>query len=143
MNLRHTNLPIVLTSFVGRHREIDDISQLLASARLVSLVGPGGCGKTRLALRVATQIAGQQSHDIRWVDLARLLFDTVLENGGVWHLYGHSWEIHELNLWEELRIVLDFVSNRPGVLYLCNGSVVRLGAMQPTTMALCSERPAL
>lgn len=47
------SLPIALTSFVGRKRETADIAQLLAGARLVSLVGPGGSGKTRLALQVS------------------------------------------------------------------------------------------
>ena len=49
---RH-NLPDQLTSFVGRDREIDEIGRLLASTRLVTLTGAGGCGKTRLALQVA------------------------------------------------------------------------------------------
>lgn len=44
-------LPIALTSFVGRERETADVAQLLASARLISLIGAGGGGKTRLALR--------------------------------------------------------------------------------------------
>ncbi len=62
-----------------------------------------------------------------WVKLAMLLFDAVLNHGGVWHLYGHSWEIDDFNLWADLRVVLDYVSNRPGVLYLANGAVVKFG----------------
>ena len=49
---RH-NLPDQLTSFVGRDREISEIERLLASTRLLTLTGAGGCGKTRLALQVA------------------------------------------------------------------------------------------
>lgn len=66
------NLPTVLTSFVGRKREIAEISQLLASGRLVSLVGAGGCGKTRIALHVAAETAHPQTDDVCWVELARL-----------------------------------------------------------------------
>jgi predicted ATPase/DNA-binding CsgD family transcriptional regulator len=69
---RHTSLPIALTSFVGRERELADVARLLASARLISMVGPGGGGKTRLALRVATQIADQFADGVCWVELARL-----------------------------------------------------------------------
>jgi hypothetical protein len=47
------NLPVQLTSFVGREREVAEVAVLLAAARLVALTGTGGCGKTRLALRVA------------------------------------------------------------------------------------------
>ena len=49
---RH-NLPDELTSFVGRDREFSEIERLIASTRLLTLTGAGGCGKTRLALRVA------------------------------------------------------------------------------------------
>jgi DNA-binding SARP family transcriptional activator len=49
------NLPAQLTSFVGRERELAEIRGLLGSARLVTLTGPGGSGKTRLALQVANE----------------------------------------------------------------------------------------
>jgi peptidoglycan-N-acetylglucosamine deacetylase len=61
-----------------------------------------------------------------WVELAKILFDSVLRSGGLWHLYGHSWEIEELRLWPGLKEVLDYVSNRPGVTYLANGPIVKL-----------------
>src|SRR5262249_54522957 len=47
------NLPVLLTSFVGRERETRQVRQLLAGQRLVTLTGSGGCGKSRLALQVA------------------------------------------------------------------------------------------
>lgn len=52
-DLRRHNVPDQLTSFIGRDREIKEIEQLLASTRLLTLTGAGGCGKTRLALQVA------------------------------------------------------------------------------------------
>ncbi len=50
------NLPIQLTSFIGRMREIAEVKGLLAAARLVTLTGSGGAGKTRLALQVAADV---------------------------------------------------------------------------------------
>jgi len=54
---RPGNLPPELTSFVGRRGELAELRKKLASARLVSLVGPGGVGKSRLAIRAATDLA--------------------------------------------------------------------------------------
>jgi peptidoglycan-N-acetylglucosamine deacetylase len=59
-----------------------------------------------------------------WVELGKRLFDQMTERGGVWHLYGHSWEIKELNLWGALSQMLDYVCRRPDVLYLTNGAVL-------------------
>ena len=55
---RHSgNLPVATTSFIGRRRELADLKKKLTTARLVSLVGPGGVGKTRLALGAAADLA--------------------------------------------------------------------------------------
>lgn len=60
-----------------------------------------------------------------WVELGKQLFREVFENGGIWHLYGHSWEIEELNLWDDLRELLDYVCHRPLVKYVNNGQLVQ------------------
>jgi peptidoglycan/xylan/chitin deacetylase (PgdA/CDA1 family) len=59
-----------------------------------------------------------------WLALGRELFNRVLERGGVWHLYGHSWEIDELGLWDDLKKMLDYVAHREGVLYLTNSQLL-------------------
>ncbi|MER3556132.1 MAG: hypothetical protein C4331_17800 [Meiothermus sp.] len=64
-------LPLPATSFVGREREVGKVSQLLTSARLLSLLGPGGCGKTRLALAVAAEAEYQFVDGVCWVELAQ------------------------------------------------------------------------
>jgi predicted ATPase len=64
------NIPIELTSFVGRRLEASEIAQLLGSARLVTLVGAGGIGKTRLALEVAARKAGEYPDGAWFVNLA-------------------------------------------------------------------------
>jgi predicted ATPase/class 3 adenylate cyclase/DNA-binding CsgD family transcriptional regulator len=63
-------LPLQLTSFVGRHAQIDDLAHILAQNRLVTLTGTGGAGKTRLAVQVASQIAAEFHHGAQYVDLA-------------------------------------------------------------------------
>jgi len=50
------NLPIQLTSFVGREKEVSEIRHLLTTSRLLALVGPGGAGKTRLAIHTAAEV---------------------------------------------------------------------------------------
>jgi predicted ATPase/DNA-binding SARP family transcriptional activator len=69
---RGGNLPPQLTSFVGRDRERADIAHLLGRARLVTLTGPGGCGKTRLALEAAADAMGRLPDGAWFVDLAGL-----------------------------------------------------------------------
>lgn len=63
--------------------------------------------------------------DDDWVEIGKKLFDRVVENGGVWHLWGHSWEIDELGEWDALRKMLDYVAKRPDFLYLTNGQMVQ------------------
>ena len=64
---RHSgNLPAEATSFVGRRRELAEVRKKLTEARLVSLVGPGGVGKTRLAIRAATDL-GRGFRDGAWL----------------------------------------------------------------------------
>jgi len=55
-----------------------------------------------------------------WVELGKRFFDAVLENGGVWHLFGHSWEIEQLGLWDDLCEILDYVCRREAVRYVPN-----------------------
>ena len=55
LDLFRHNLPVELTSFIGRAREIEEVKRLLVSARAVTLTGIGGAGKTRLSLRVAAE----------------------------------------------------------------------------------------
>src|SRR4030081_2701793 len=60
------NLPAEATSFVGRRRELAELRNKLSAARLVSLVGPGGVGKTRLAIRIGTDL-GRGFRDGAWL----------------------------------------------------------------------------
>src|SRR5437867_10271679 len=66
------NLPLQLTSFIGREREIAEVERLLGGTRLLTLTGAGGCGKTRLALRVAEGVLGDYADGVWLVELAPL-----------------------------------------------------------------------
>src|SRR5215216_4865585 len=68
----HYNLPLELSSFVGRQREISEVKRLLTEHRLLTLTGPGGCGKTRLALAVASDVVEQFEDGVWLVELASL-----------------------------------------------------------------------
>ena len=72
--LYQTNLPIPATPFLGRKRELDEVIGLLRreDVRLLTLTGPGGTGKTRLALQAAAEVADDVPDGVWWVSLAAL-----------------------------------------------------------------------
>ncbi len=77
------NVPAEATSFVGRRRELSETRKALAGARLVSLVGPGGVGKTRLAVRAATDLGRGFADGSWWVDLAEIRDPALVTNAVV------------------------------------------------------------
>ena len=66
------NLPQQATSFIGREKELAQLKRLLARARLLTLTGSGGCGKTRLALQVAAEVVEMYPDGVWLVELAAL-----------------------------------------------------------------------
>ena len=60
-----------------------------------------------------------------WLQLAMALFEMSEERGGVWHLWGHSWQVEKNDLWADLRTLLRYVGGRRGVGYLTNADVLR------------------
>ena len=67
-----SNIPVPLTSFIGRDRELKKIAELLSSSRLLTLTGPGGVGKTRLAIESAQAALKAFKDGVLWVSLAAL-----------------------------------------------------------------------
>jgi predicted ATPase/DNA-binding CsgD family transcriptional regulator len=84
---QYSNLPVELSSFVGRRRELSELRGLLAASRLVTVTGVGGAGKTRLAVRVAAEARRGFGGEVWFVDL------TQLANRGL-----PSREIHEVDV---------------------------------------------
>jgi predicted ATPase/class 3 adenylate cyclase len=90
LNSRHNNLPAYLTPLIGREHEIEALNQLLrqAEARLVTLTGPGGIGKTSLSLQVATSLLEEFAHGVFFVGLAaisdaELVLPTIAQTLGI------------------------------------------------------------
>jgi class 3 adenylate cyclase len=71
-------LPAPTTSFVGRERELQELVDVLASRRLVTLTGAGGSGKTRLALEAARRVEDRHRDGVRLIELAGLGTDTLV-----------------------------------------------------------------
>jgi class 3 adenylate cyclase len=72
LEVRPNNLPAQLSSFVGREKELSEVAQLLARARLLTVTGPGGAGKSRLALQVAAETLAQYEDGAYFVDLSQV-----------------------------------------------------------------------
>jgi peptidoglycan/xylan/chitin deacetylase (PgdA/CDA1 family) len=62
---------------------------------------------------------------LNWDELAISLFDKTYESGGIYHLWGHSWEIDNNQDWERLERVFSHISNKQGVEYLTNSELVK------------------
>ncbi len=70
--IRERNIPAPLTRIIGRAAELDALSELVQGHRMVTIVGPGGVGKTVVALAVASRLGGSYSDGARFVDLAAI-----------------------------------------------------------------------
>jgi predicted ATPase/DNA-binding winged helix-turn-helix (wHTH) protein len=85
---KRTNLPAHLTRFIGREREIAEVTALLQKKRLITLTGSGGVGKTRLALEAGAQLLGHFPDGVWLAEFAPLADETLVPAtvAGVFHL---------------------------------------------------------
>ena len=70
LDVSRTNLPVQLTDFVGREAELDDVKGIIGRSRMVTLLAPGGGGKTRLAVQAAADLVGDFPDGVFFIDLA-------------------------------------------------------------------------
>ncbi len=140
-----TNLPFELSSFVGREREMEEVGRVLSEIRLLTLTGPGGSGKTRLALRVARESAEGFSDGVWLVELApisdpELVGRAVASILGIHEQAGSSWsELLAENLGNTL-LVLD---NCEHVIEGCARLAGALLRVCPQLKVLATSREAL
>lgn len=110
-----SNLPIQLTSFVGREKEIEEIKALLNSSRLVTLTGSGGTGKTRLSIEVGTQLLSSFSNGVWMIELAPLS-----DESQIIPALAQAFGLQELPFNPLKNMVLDYLRDKKLLLILDN-----------------------
>jgi predicted ATPase/DNA-binding CsgD family transcriptional regulator len=113
--LRSGNLPLEATSFVGRRRELAEIKKKLTTARLVSLVGPGGVGKTRLAIRIGTDLGRGFAAGAWLVALADVRDAGLVANAAVAAL-----DLRDQAAMQPLQILVSYLEDKELLLVLDN-----------------------
>jgi predicted ATPase/DNA-binding CsgD family transcriptional regulator len=141
------HLPTPLSSFVGRERELAELDEALAQTRLLTLTGPGGCGKTRLGLRFASEAADRFPDGVWWVDLSqlaeeRLVAATVAEALGVRPLPGFT-ELQAIGAYLASRRALVVLDNCEHLLEACAESAEPLLQAAPEVALLATSRAPL
>ena len=128
-----TNLTHHLSSFIGRKKELAQVHQYLAQTRLLTLIGVGGCGKTRLAKQIATELVSTQSFEdgVWWIELAALN-DPALTAQAVAQTLGIR-ESFERPAAESL---MDYLAERKLLLILDNCEHLRIACAQLTERLL-------
>src|SRR6266513_691971 len=112
---RSGNLPAEATSFIGRRRELAEVRKKLGAARLVSLVGPGGVGKTRLAVRIAADLA-RGFRDGAWlVELADVRDPALVSNAAMAAL-----DLRDQAFTEPLALLLSYLKDKELLLMMDN-----------------------
>jgi predicted ATPase len=109
------NLPAPVASFIGRTSEIEDVVHMLKTARLVTLTGAGGSGKTRLALEAGQRCAETFSNGVCWMALA-----PVRHADDVLPAFAQLLRIHEVQGTPLIELVKQFLANKSLLLLLDN-----------------------
>ncbi|MBI4213361.1 MAG: adenylate/guanylate cyclase domain-containing protein [Chloroflexi bacterium] len=140
------NLPLQLTSFIGREREVAEGRRLLEDTRLLTLTGPGGTGKTRLSLQIAAEISDQFADGTFFVPLA-----PVSDPDMVPAAVAQSLGLHDSSGKAPMDLVLDHLHEKQTLLVLDNFEQVVSAAPLvaemlrscPKVKSLVSSRAAL
>jgi predicted ATPase/class 3 adenylate cyclase len=143
LDRRTTNLPVQAAPLIGRERELGETRELLARARILTLTGPGGTGKTRLAIQLAADVLEEYEDGVFFVDLAdvsdvKLVVSAVAQTLGLQERGGH--ELSEA--------LVDYLGERQVLLVLDNTDRVveaapgfsRWLAAAPRSKALATSR---
>jgi predicted ATPase/DNA-binding NarL/FixJ family response regulator len=133
---RKDNLPVEVTSFVGRRRELTELRRLLTTARLVTVTGAGGVGKTRLALRLAGDLRRVFPDGVWLVEL-----DAVTASGMVTHAVAASLDVQELASDDPVASLAAQLEDRRLLLFLdnCEHVLDESSALASELLRTCPE----
>ena len=147
LDLYPNNLPVQLTSFIGRENEVAELKQEMNQHRLVTLTGTGGTGKTRLALQVAADLIEKYDHGVWFIELApltdpNLITQTILSVMGIQHSQGRvPLEILKEYLQDKKSLII--LDNCEHLLDSCVRLVNTLLSSAPNLEILATSREAL
>jgi predicted ATPase/class 3 adenylate cyclase len=147
LNVAPNNLPTQLTSFIGREKELTDVKRLLANTHLLTLIGPGGTGKTRLSLQVASEVLPSYPHGVWLIELAPISDPSLVPAAALAALDLPA-EVHR----PAIDMLCDYLREKEALLILdncehlvdaCARMVDRLLHAAPKLRILASSREAL
>src|SRR5262249_39229066 len=135
-----TNLPVQPTPFVGRERELAEVLALLDSHRVVTLTGPGGSGKTRLALQAAAEGGGPES-DGGWLGSLAAVGTRKLTEPTIARVLGGPDALHESLAGKRTLLVLDNLEQLlPGAADVIAGLDARILATSRSRLNIAAEQ---
>ncbi len=142
-----TNIPVPLTSFIGREKELIEIERLLSTSRLLTLTGSGGVGKTRLAIKTASDSIKNFKDGVFWVDLVSLSDENLIpqEIAQALHLHGMPQEslLETLKGYLKLKNLLIVLDNCEHLIRACAQYAEQLLAACPKLKILATSIEAL
>jgi predicted ATPase/class 3 adenylate cyclase len=145
--LHQTNLPVPATPFLGRERELGEVLGLLRSSRALTLTGPGGSGKTRLALQTAAEAAEDFPAGVWWVPLSTLRDPSLVRDsiarvlGSKDGLADHIADKELLLLLDNLEHLLDSAPELAALLERCSGLRLLATSREPLRLSAEQEYP--
>jgi predicted ATPase/class 3 adenylate cyclase len=145
--LHQTNLPVPATPFLGRERELSEVLRLLGSSRVLTLTGPGGTGKTRLAIQAAAEAAEEFPAGVWWVPLSTLR-DPSLVRDSIAQVLDAKGEVAEhiadqkvLLLLDNLEHLLDSAPELAALVDRCVGLRLLATSREPLRVSAEQEYP--
>ncbi|ONI74422.1 AfsR family transcriptional regulator [Kribbella sp. ALI-6-A] len=132
---RRSNLPAQLTDLIGRDESLDEIGRRLSEERLVTLTGPGGVGKTRLAIAAATEAAGRFRDGVTLVELAGIAPDALDLAGSLTDALQVALDLRDAGGGDVVDHLADVLGERLLVLDNCEHVITEVAALTDRLLA--------